>query len=161
MAEYQQKRAGGSCWERGRLVRNLLAVSRVLPAGETPALPAILHLDAGFPDDTRFHGVLAPNAKLRAKVVPKGEQTTAHTNEYAAHSAPLRMSWARRLKRVFDIDIERCACGGKLKFFAFIEQLEVIEKILTHLGLSPQPLPIAPARQACFVCAVSMRERGN
>ena len=139
----------------------MIAASRVLPAGETPALPAVLHRDAGFPDDTRFHGVLAPNAKLRAMLVPKGEQTTAHTGEYAAHSAPLRMSWARRLKRVFDIDIESCTCGGKHKFVAVIEQPEVIEKILTPWGLSPQPLPIAPARQACFVCAVSMRERGN
>ena len=54
------------------------------------------------------------------------------------------------LKRIFDIDIERCSCGGKLKFVTVIEQPEVIEKILTHLGLSPQPLPIAPARRACF-----------
>ena len=65
------------------------------------------------------------------------------------------------LKRIFDIDRERCPCGGKLKFVAVIEQPEVIEKILTHLGLSPQPLPIAPARRACFVCAVSMRDRGK
>ena len=51
------------------------------------------------------------------------------------------------LKRVFDFELERCACGGKLKFVASIEQPDVIEKILTHLGLSPQPPPIAPARQ--------------
>ncbi len=96
---------------------------------------------------TRFHGVLAPNAKLRSKVVPKGGQKAEHTCEHAAHSAPLRMSWARMLKRVFDIDVERCQCGGMLKFVAVIEQPEVIEKILTHLGLNPQPPPIAPARR--------------
>ena len=96
---------------------------------------------------TRFHGVLAPNAKLRAKVVPKGEQKTVRNCEHEAHSAPVRMSWARMLKRVFDIDMERCACGGKLKFVAVIEQAEVIEKILTHIGLSPQPPPVAPARR--------------
>ena len=98
---------------------------------------------------TRFHGVLAPHAKLRSKVVPKSERAAAaHTCEHAqAHSAPVRMSWARLLKRVFDIDIERCACGGNLKFVAVIEQPDVIEKILTHLGLSPQPPPIAPARR--------------
>jgi len=39
------------------------------------------------------------------------------------------------LKRVFDIDIERCACGGKLKLVAVIEEPAAIEKILTHLGL--------------------------
>jgi hypothetical protein len=31
------------------------------------------------------------------------------------------MSWARFLKRVFDIDMERCACGGPLKIIAAIE----------------------------------------
>ena len=35
---------------------------------------------------------------------------------------PRRMSWARLLKRVFDIDIEHCpACGGALKIIAPIE----------------------------------------
>ncbi len=96
----------------------------------------------------RFHGVLAPNAKLRSQVVPKVEPATAHTCEHApAHSAPVRMSWARLLKRVFDIDMEHCECGGNLKIVAVIEQPEVIEKILTHLGLSAQPPPRAPARR--------------
>ena len=44
------------------------------------------------------------------------------------------MSWARRLKRVFGIEIEDCArCGGKLKVIASIEELEVIARILAHL----------------------------
>jgi hypothetical protein len=52
----------------------------------------------------------------------------------------------RLLKRVFDIDVERCACGGKLKLVAVIEEPAVIGNILAHLGLDPQPPPIAPAR---------------
>jgi hypothetical protein len=97
----------------------------------------------------RFHGVLAPNAKLRAAVVPVAAQTTtAGEGDCAhAHSAPLRMTWARLLKRVYDIDIERCACGGKLKIIAVIEEPAVIERILTHLGLCAQPPPRAPARR--------------
>jgi hypothetical protein len=44
------------------------------------------------------------------------------------------MSWARRLKRVFGIEIEDCArCGGKLRVIASIEEPEVIAKILAHL----------------------------
>ena len=59
-----------------------------------------------------------------------------------------RMSWARLLKRVFDIDIERCPqCGGNLKIVAAIEEPAVIERILTHLGLCAQPPPRAPARR--------------
>ena len=44
---------------------------------------------------TRFHGVLAPNAKLRSQVMPKVGQTTAQPCEYVAHSAPVRMRRAR------------------------------------------------------------------
>ena len=33
-----------------------------------------------------------------------------------AHGARVRMTWARLLKRVFDLDLERCErCGGKMK----------------------------------------------
>ena len=62
----------------------------------------------------RFHGVPPPNAKLRSKVVPVPAQqkTMSEGDCQHAHSAPVRMTWARLLKRVFDIDIERCACGG-------------------------------------------------
>jgi hypothetical protein len=43
------------------------------------------------------------------------------------------MNWARRLKRVFGIDIEQCArCGGRLEVIASIEKPEVIERILAH-----------------------------
>ena len=97
----------------------------------------------------RFHGVLAPHAKLRAVIVPVPAQTTtAHAADCAhAHGARSRMSWARLLKRVFDFDIERCGCGGKLRIIAVIEQPAVIERILAHLGLSAQPPPRAPARR--------------
>ena len=99
----------------------------------------------------RFHGALAPNAKLRAAIVPTppAHTTTGHTGDCAhAHGARVRMTWDRLLKRVFDIDIERCPqCGGKLKIIAVIEERAVIERILTHLGLAAQPPPRAPARR--------------
>ena len=44
------------------------------------------------------------------------------------------MSWARRLKRVFGVEIERCTrCGGQLKIIASIEEPQLIAKILLHL----------------------------
>jgi hypothetical protein len=44
------------------------------------------------------------------------------------------MSWARRLKRVFGVEIECCArCGGQLKIIASIEEPQLIAKILSHL----------------------------
>jgi hypothetical protein len=61
------------------------------------------------------------------------------------------MSWARLLKRVFDIDLEHCPqCGGGFSIIAVIEEPAVIVRILTHLGLSAQPPPRAPARRVDF-----------
>ena len=97
----------------------------------------------------RFHGVLASNAKLRSQVVPVPAQqkTAGEGNCNHEHSGPVRMTWARLLKRVFDIDVEKCACGGKLKLVAVIEEPAVIEKILKHIGLDPQQPPRTPSRK--------------
>ena len=46
-----------------------------------------------------------------------------------------------------DTRVNQCACGGKLKLIAVIEEPAVIEKILKHLGLDPQPPPRTPARK--------------
>jgi hypothetical protein len=66
----------------------------------------------------------------------------------AVAARPHRIGWARLLKRMFDIDMERCPnCGaGELKSIAAILERPVIEKILTHLGLDPQPPPKVRAR---------------
>ena len=45
----------------------------------------------------RFHGVLAPNAKLRSKIVPAPAEraTEPLTDHAAAHGETPRLSWAR------------------------------------------------------------------
>lgn len=106
----------------------------------------------------RFHGVLAPNAKLRPLVVPQGPADEQRSAETAApecevetvRARPGRISWARLLKRVFDIDMQHCPNGGneKLKIIAALLERPVIEKILAHLGLDPQPPPRGRAREA-------------
>ena len=79
----------------------------------------------------RFHGVLAPNAKLRALVVPQEvpqapepaaqEAAPAECEANCAHHRPMRLSWAKLLKRVFEVDLEHCPnCGGELKIIAAI-----------------------------------------
>ena len=92
--------------------------------------------------------VLAPNAKLRAMVVPQESEAPAQAAPPAdceancAHHHPVRL-----LKRVFEIDLTHCPnCGGELKIIAAILEAPVIEKILTHLGLQARAPPRAPAR---------------
>jgi hypothetical protein len=109
----------------------------------------------------RFHGVLAPNAKLRPLVVPQdlpaqaqaatvAKAATECETETVQCTRPHRIGWARLLKRVFDLDMQHCPnCGGgELKIIAAILERQVIEKILTHLGLDPQPPPRGRAREA-------------
>jgi hypothetical protein len=44
------------------------------------------------------------------------------------------MTWAQRLKQVFNIDIEVCGhCGDSVKVIACIEDQDVIDNILAHL----------------------------
>jgi len=69
--------------------------------------------------------LLAPNAKLRAEIISgekKGKSSPSDANDDAPHSSTsVRISWARLLKRVFDIDIEQCPCCGEtLKIIAAI-----------------------------------------
>jgi hypothetical protein len=79
----------------------------------------------------RFHGVLAPNARLRAQIVPGPAQYPSEHLAEHAHGAAARMSWARLLKRVFAIDVEHCPhCGGALKIVAAVEESAVIARIL-------------------------------
>ena len=105
---------------------------------------------------TRFHGVLAPNAKWRGAVTPSGRGRGGRRVEPGAApaggaeeaaDAPVKrrsVSWAQRLKRVFRIDIERCGrCGGQVKVIAAIEDPAVIERILTHLGESGESGAVA------------------
>ena len=90
----------------------------------------------------RFHGVLAPNAELRAMVVPQGPDEPAAASELAAcepncaHRRPVRMSWARLLKRVPELDLEHCPnCGGDLKIIAAILEAPVIEPRALRSGV--------------------------
>jgi hypothetical protein len=106
---------------------------------------------------TRFHGVFAPNSAHRAQVTPakrgKGNKVgTLHaTDDPTPAERRAAMTWAQRLKRVFNINIETCkSCGGAVKIvapahpcardisasvhvIACIEDPLIIKKVLTHL----------------------------
>ena len=98
---------------------------------------------------TRYHGVLAPNHHLRGVVTParRGKAATpiskTEVRSPAEHHAA--MTWAQRLKRVFNIDIEVCSrCGGSVKVIACIEDQDVIDQILDHLRRKEQDTPARP-----------------
>jgi len=80
-------------------------------------------------------------------VLGTGKSEFTATEPGCAHGRPARISWARLLKRLFEIDIEHCPnCGGQLKIIAAILESAVVERILTHLGLQARASPRVPAR---------------
>lgn len=92
---------------------------------------------------TRFHGVFAPNSRYRAQVTSetkiKSNQTTAIDIPKDCESHRSKMSWAMRLKRVFNIDITVCRhCRGKVRIIACIEERVVIDKTLAHMNRQQQ-----------------------
>jgi hypothetical protein len=115
---------------------------------------------------TRFHGVFVgmphhPNSKYRLTVTPakrgKGKKRGDLKEDKTPDERLSAMTWAQRLKRVFNIDAEICSrCVGAVKVIAdtsdrCIEDQQVIDKILFHLKkkdglpLLPDALPEARA----------------
>ena len=93
---------------------------------------------------TRFHGVLAPNSKHRINVTPakrgkgRAKKTPPTNKQESATDCHKSLTWAVRLKRVFNIDVSVCSrCGGDVKIIACIEDPMVIKKILDDLDARP------------------------
>jgi len=121
---------------------------------------------------TRFHGVFAgapdrPNNKYRALVTPSKRGKSAKRQINGDERSPVEqhaaMTWAQRLKRVFNIDISTCdACGGAVRVIAdtsdrSIEDPVVIKQILAHLQrkaeskeFNPLPESRAPPQTGLF-----------
>ena len=119
----------------------------------------------------RYHGILGPAAKDRAKVVPTQRARLA-SDAASAEAAGAdkagegeyrdiditkiprvsRLPWAILLKRVFMTDALTCPkCQGRMKILAAITKPEAIRKILDHLGIpseAPRRTSARPPLQA-------------
>jgi len=94
-------------------------------------------------------------AAMCSHVPNKGEQMVRYYGYYStvlhpdeASSAPSRKEWARMIQKIYEVDPLNCPkCSGAMRILAFIEDQEVIRKILHHLGLwkrTPRAPPPPP-----------------
>ena len=91
--------------------------------------------------------LVVPQEVPQVPETPAQQPKPAACEANCAHHRAVRLSWAKLLKRVFDLDLQHCPnCGGDLRIIAAILEPPVIEKILTHLGLQARAPPRAPAR---------------
>jgi len=116
----------------------------------------------------RYHGVFAPNHKLRRAVTAlaignvgkRGDATASghgndghgstgccDANQKSRSHDTSRIAWAKLMARVGEeFPLECPACGGDIRLIAFITEPGTIRKILTHLGEPLEPPPLTPAR---------------
>ena len=125
-------------------------------------LELIDHLAALIPPPRRhrhrYHGVLAPNAPLRAAAIALGRDLTDAPSAPAEAAAPppvparnarspARYLWAMLLARLFESLPLVCPnCGAHMRIIAFITDAAPVERILGYIGEPSRPPPIAPAR---------------
>ncbi len=101
----------------------------------------------------RYHGVFSSNNRWRSEIVPckvvaKGK--SKEKDDDACKADKKSMTWAMRLKRVFNIDINQCEhCDGRLKVIACIEDPAVIKRILNHLRKT-KPAMFEDAQKRAF-----------
>ena len=96
----------------------------------------------------RFHGILAPAAGYRAKVVPAAD-TPGPPRERPGRERPTpqRLPWAELLRRVFLVDVLDCPrCHARMRIVAAVTESGAVERILRHLGESTHPSPVAGPR---------------
>ena len=110
----------------------------------------------------RYHGVLAPNARLRPHVVAFGRPELVSEEPAAegdvaspspapepapAPASPARIRWAVLLARIYDVLPLLCpACGAEMRILTFLTDPPVVSAILLHLDLPHKPPPLSPAR---------------
>jgi hypothetical protein len=116
---------------------------------------------------TRYHGVFAPNSPFRRAVVPASANPARKKGKKPATPAPAEsavegdsptapLTWAERLKRVFEIDITVCPhCGGTLRFIADVTDPEVIRTILDYLKQRAPP-PALPRQASSPACTANL-----
>ena len=81
----------------------------------------------------RFHGILAPAAGFRSKVVPTPLATPISKEPGVRQPSPYRLPWAELLKRVFIVDALECRrCHGRMRIVSAVIEPGAVRRIL-HL----------------------------
>jgi hypothetical protein len=92
----------------------------------------------------RFHGVYAPNHKLRKAVVPKTVTDHPTTRKAGVHK---RKSWAKLMTTTLGIDVLACpSCRKPMVVLACVLGGPEVRRTLEHLGLPTAAPRLHPAR---------------
>ena len=149
------------------LVLTPLELLRLLAALIPPPRANLVH----------FHGVLAPNAKLRPRVVPQPPPPSPPpcvpplpADQLPPSTQRPRLPWAELLQRTFALDVLQCnKCGGRRRVLAYISRVGGRRGTCRKVGAdcagrlssarSPRPSrgPFPPRRSSTRTCGSCAR----
>ena len=142
--DFQRPRPDGQCQQVFTPMELLKRLSELIP-------PPWMHL-------VRYYGVLAPNAKLRKKVVMSAgpSETIQARLEEAARKMGIEkekskkkasISWAMLMARIFESLPLLCPrCHNPMRIISCIMDLDSVSRFLEHLELPTEAPKLHPAR---------------
>ncbi len=108
----------------------------------------VTHIPSRYEQTVRYYGYYSNKSRgMRKKAYMDDAIPAVIPNEMS--SREFRKNWARLIQKVYEVDPLLCPkCQGTMKIISFIEDLDIIEKILRHLDLwdtrnhgPPEPEP--------------------
>ena len=103
----------------------------------------------------RYYGFYSNKSRGLRKKAGTDDQVPALI-ESEVSPKEFRKNWARLIQKIYNVDPLLCPkCSGSMRIISFIEDEEVISKILKHLGLwelkqRPPPRANAPRPKICI-----------
>jgi len=76
-----------------------------------------------------------------------------------APGAVRRKSWAKLIRRVYEVDPLLCRCGERMRVVGFITRPPVILKIFHHIGRRFDPLKLPGRSPPCWINSAQTRSR--
>jgi Putative transposase len=96
----------------------------------------VTHIPARYEQTVRYYGFYSNKSSGLRKKTAADEQLSSIIPAEMSSKA-FRRNWARLIQKIHEVDPLVCPkCQAVMKIIAFIEQKQVIEKILRHLKMS-------------------------
>jgi len=111
----------------------------------------VTHIPARYEQTVRYYGFYSNKSRGLRKKTAADEQLSSIIPAEMSSKA-FRRNWARLIQKIYEVDPLVCPkCQAVMKIIAFIEQKQVIEKILRHLKMSDIHNHDPPPRNSPYI----------
>ena len=95
----------------------------------------VTHIPGRYEQTVRYYGYYSNKSRgMRKKADTHDTIPAVIPNDML--SKEFRQNWARLIQKIYEVDPLICPkCQGQMRIISFIEEFDIIEKILRHLGL--------------------------